>query len=425
MSLEKNFCSSPWIHMRITHDGNMLYCRWSDPFQGTTNIRDVDPVDFFQRHMAPVRQAMLQGQSVAGCSECAQMEQHGKISGRQRQLLKTGIRLEQFERTMLSSPWKTQWQQDYNTGVTNQLPQDWQIDLGNYCNSACVFCFPRDSSKLAAEWKRIGLIDQMPPSNWTDDPALVDKFVKVLTQTPHVQYLHFIGGETTITPAFKTILESLISAGLHKTATIGFTTNLTVWNQEIADLLCKFSSVNLGMSVEAFDPVNDYVRWPSTLSTVVTNRDKWVELARQQNWFMQLRITPTLLSIPRLVSVYQYAWQQNITVESCNFLQNPAHLRPSVLPPDVRNDCVKQLESWLAQFESSDTTIINSRHPGNARQHMLQDLQSYINYLKHEIDESFRLPDTVAFLKKLEASRKNNVLTYLPEYEQLFRSAGY
>jgi hypothetical protein len=249
--------------------------------------------------------------------------------------------------------------------------------------------------------------------------------VDVLLQSRHIQYLHFIGGETVITPAFKIILKALIAAGLHHSATIGFTTNLTVWDQETADLLCEFSGVNLGMSVEAFDPVNDYVRWPSQITQVIAIRDQWVKLGQQQNWLMQLRVTPTMLTISRLLSVYKYACEQNISVESCNFLQNPEYLRPSVLPLDVRQDCVDQLQAWAQNFATDETAIVNTRDPGHAQQQIMQDLQSYVNYLKNEPDESFRLPEAVTFLKTLEASRGNSVLDYLPEYEQLFRSAGY
>jgi hypothetical protein len=31
----------------------------------------------------------------------------------------------------------------------------------------------------------------------------------------------------------------------------------------------------------------------------------------------------------------------------------------------------------------------------------------------------------VKFLKILESNRNNSILTYLPQYEELFRSAGY
>lgn len=411
--------------MRITNDGSMVFCRWSDKFSGTVNIRDVDPKHFFQQSMSPIRQALLQGQLLSQCSECYQMERHGKISGRERQLLKTGVRLIEFEKTMASSLWRQQWLQDYNTGTTDQLPQDWQIDLGNYCNGACVFCSPKDSTKLATEWKRIGFIDQLPPKNWTDDPGLVGKFIDVLTQTPHIQYLHFIGGETVIIPAFKQILQCLVDAGLNRTATIGFTTNLAAWDQEVVDLLTQFVGVNLGMSVEAFDPINDYVRWPANLSTVVDIRDRWVEIGKKHNWLMQFRTTPTALSVSKLVSVYEYAWQQDIIVESCNFLQRPIHLRPAVLPTEYRKQCIDIMQQWIDSKPKNVNNIVNMRDPNNAKNYLVQDLQSYVNYFKQETDQSDQLPAMIDFIKTIERSRGNCVLDYLPEYEELFRSAGY
>ena len=54
-----------------------------------------------------------------------------------------------------------------------------------------------------------------------------------------------------------------------------------------------------------------------------------------------------------------------------------------------------------------------------------QDLTSYINYLEKEPDESHQIPALVDYLKLLESGRGNSILDYLPEYEELFRTAGY
>jgi len=409
--------------MRINNTGHYEYCRWADKSQRThaPHIQSVSPQEFFQQHMTPIRQQLLAGDQPTGCGECAVMEQHHKVSGRQKQLLKVGVRVEQFEKTLVSSPWA----ETLKSTQFTQLPQDWQIDLGNYCNSACVFCEPGSSSRLAIEWKQLGFIDQLPSPNWTDDPELVNKFIHTLEQSSHIQYLHFIGGETLITPAFKTILRALIQAGLNRTATIGFTTNLTVWDSQVINLLTQFQGVNLGMSVETFEIVNDYVRWPSKLPVVLENLDRWQELAAQQAWLLQLRTTPTLLTISSLLSVYDYAWTRKISVESCNFLTEPAFMRPSVLPPSYRSSVIYHMQSWLDQHPVSGNTVLNIRDPNVSQLQNHQDLQSYVNYLKNMPDESNRLPDLVIFLKRLEASRGNSILTYLPEYEELFKSAGY
>lgn len=409
--------------MRITNDGSMTYCRWADKkiSQPGGSIQDITPIEFFQQHMEPVRQALIDGQMPPGCNVCSRMEQHGKISGRQKQLLKTGVRLEHFEKTLVSSPW-------IDTFTDNkffQLPQDWQIDLGNYCNSACVFCSPQSSSRLASEWKKIGLIDQLPPDSWTSDPVLIEKFIDTLKQSKHIQYLHFIGGETLITPAFEQILKILIEQGINQTATIGFTTNLITWSPEVVKLLTQFKGVNLGMSIESFDPVNDYVRWPATGSRVQEILQRWLELANQHNWLLQFRTTPTALSVSGLLSVYEYAWAKNITVESCNFFENPVFMQPSVLPLEYRSNIIFKMKSWIAAHATAQESIVNIRDPNTAQQQIVQDLQSYVNYLESEPDRSDLLPELMKFLKQLEANRSNSILTYLPEYEQLFRTAGY
>jgi hypothetical protein len=412
--------------MRVNNVGDYEYCRWAgaDNRDSNINIKDCTPQQYFQQHMAPIRRAMLDGDTVLGCNECALMEQHGKISGRQKQLLKIGVRTEQFVKSLASSPWVAEFANNQN-GITQQLPQDWQIDLGNYCNSACVMCSPRSSSKIATEFLKLGIIDQLPKSSWCNDPVLVDRFIDTLKQSPHIQYLHFIGGETLITPAFNRILQVLVESGLGQSLTVGFTTNLTVWDQGVIELLTNFAGVHLGMSVECFHPVNDYVRWPSELSQVQLHAHRWLDLANKHNWLVQLRTTPTILTVSKLLSVYDFAWQHRVAVESCNFLNKPEHMRVSVLPLPYRTSIVKDMKQWLTQHPADGETVTNIRDPSVVHTQITQDIRSYINYIETAPDESDRLPDLVRYLKLLEGNRDNSILTYLPEYEELFRTAGY
>jgi sulfatase maturation enzyme AslB (radical SAM superfamily) len=391
------------------------------------NIQTVSPLTYFQKSMAELRTTMLDGGTPDMCNDCYTMERHSKTSGRQRQLLKVGIQQQYFEKSLASSTLKTSFDYSNNSqGHTNRSVSDWQIDLGNYCNGACVFCDPENSSRLATEFQKIGLIDQLPPAAWCDDPALVDRFVQALTASTNLQYLHFLGGETVITPGFRTILTALVEAGLAKNVTIGFTTNLTVWSDDIVELLKQFQQVNLGMSIETLTPVNDYVRYPSKQAQTRELLDRWITLGKQQDWLIQLRITPTCLTVHELHTVYDYAWQNNLSVESCNFLDEPKFFRIAVLPLEYRTKVIETLEQWIQAHQSTETQqIINTRDPNVARKQIVQDAQSYLNYLKSVADESNRLPDLVAYLKRLENNRGNSILTYLPQYEELFRSAGY
>jgi hypothetical protein len=123
--------------------------------------------------------------------------------------------------------------------------------------------------------------------------------------------------------------------------------------------------------------------------------------------------------------VYQYAWDHGIAIESCNFLDKPEVMRPSVMPMVDRLSIIDRMNDWITIRDNHDQTIVNTRDPSVAKQQIIQDLQSYVEYLKHEPDESFRLPELMTYLKRIEFGRKNSVLTYLPQYEKLFRTAGY
>jgi hypothetical protein len=149
-------------------------------------------------------------------------------------------------------------------------------------------------------------------------------------------------------------------------------------------------------------------------------------LAKDYNWLVQLRITPTWLSVSKLTTIYDYAWQHELSVESCNFLTDPAELRITVLPQEYLEEVADRISTWVAQHSvDSDATVVNTRNPSYARNQIVQDASSYISYLTTAPDESNRLPAAVKFIHRLEQSRNNTIVDYLPEYEQLLRSHGY
>ena len=432
MSFNESFCPSPWFHMRITNSGTYEYCRWMTKDNVSRadvghNIQQETTLQYFQNGMSPLRSELLTGGTPKGCNSCYVMEQSGKVSGRQKQLLKVGVIGKHFEKSLASSPLTSAFEySNTHAGHTRRTVLDWQIDLGNYCNSACVFCHPESSSRMAAEFQKLGLIEQVPPTAWCDDPDRLNSFIADLVNSPDLQYLHFIGGETLITPAFETILEALITAELADKITVGFTTNLTVWSNGIVELLKKFQQVNLGMSIETLTSTNDYVRWPSQFDRTRNLLDRWVKLGKSHNWLMQLRITPTCLTVHELDTVYDYAWNNKIAVESCNFLDRPTFMRIGVLPKNILQQAKARLTTWVDNHtvENADQ-IVNTRDENVVHAQIYQDAQSYLNYLDTVEDETQLFPELIDYLKRLESSRGNSILTYIPQYEHLFRSKGY
>ena len=424
------FCPSLWYHMRILPSGKMRFCRWgfSKDYM-KSDLTQENFLEYFQNEMSTVRTDMIQGKQIPACHDCQLMESYGKVSGRERQLLKVGIQRNNFDKTFRSSPFYSEFQKSAdNNGHTDLWPQDWQIDLGNQCNSNCIFCTPEYSSKLGAELKKLGLVNyKKPASNWSNNDAAVDQFVDMLAKSKKLAFLHFVGGEPMVIPGFKKILKKLVERGLNKTVSMGFTTNLTLWDESIIDLLSQYKEVNLGMSLECFDKINDYVRYPSKIHQVKDILEKFLLASKNKNWLKSLRITPTVFSVPHLVGVYEYAYSKNISVESCNFLDEPAHMRMSILPMNIRTKFADQIQQWIdsKNLPLGEATI-NYRDPNLVRKSILEDAQSYVDYIRNAPEETHRITDTVDYIKKLETLRGNTILDYVsPEYEKLLRSAGY
>lgn len=433
MAFKHTFCPSPWFHMMIEHDGSYRKCRWhmnntmlKDREKITPRIQDTSPIEFFQDNMSEFRKELLDGKEMGDCSQCYLQDQHGKTSGRQRQLLKSGVTLDQFDKSLASSPMANHFKHSLdNNGHTTLRPLDWQIDLGNYCNSNCVMCSPEFSSSLASEWKNLGLIQELPPKNWATDEKLIHNFLDGLVGIDQEIYLHLLGGETLITPGFKIFLQGLIDRDLHSKVTVGLTTNLTVWKEDVIDLLKNVKKVNLGMSIECLTPLNDYIRYPSRIEIVKENLEKWIRLANEMSWLKQIRITPSALSILHLDTVYEYAYERNITVESCNFLEEPSYFRLDILTEPLRDKVIDKLEKWISSKGSTNNEyVVNTRNPEFSKEQIIQDARSYVHYLKNQPYRN-DVDGLVSFLKLLESNRKNSILDYLPEYEEFLRTAGY
>jgi hypothetical protein len=129
--------------------------------------------------------------------------------------------------------------------------------------------------------------------------------------------------------------------------------------------------------------------------------------------------------VANVLTVYDYAWQNNLPVESCNFLENPAFMRPTVLSQPVRQSIADAMQAWYQQRPKTQSQIINTRDPSQTRAQLTQDLASYCDYLRTAPDESHRLPDLARHLARLDRNRGNSVLEYLPQYADLLRTAGY
>jgi len=387
--------------------------------------------------MRSLRSTLLSGEKSDVCTACYYEDSHNKVSGRQRQLLKSTVDINNFDKTLSASPhWKLFEYSHDNQGQTDYQPVDIQIDIGNVCNSACIMCNPIYSSRLAQDYKKLSLVepglfkitDQY--ENWTDNESLVDKFINELEQIPNLKYLHFLGGETLYLKSFYTICNRLIANGLSQRIIIGLTTNCTVYSEELEHIIKNFKQVHLGLSIETVTNLNDYIRWPSKIDQVQTNIDNFIKLKDETNLHLSLRITPTVLSIYHIDSIFRFMLDQRIMAESCNILQEPTVMRIELLPNDLRQEIIDKIDRVIDDYNlvESGEVIVNRRRDDLIDPVITSVIFEYRNFLAsydNPLDVELERHNLVKFIKGFESLRNNTILSYLPEYEEFLRSYDY
>jgi len=440
--LKDTFCSSPWFHIRINPAGFYIPCRWAPewlPEQQISkyNIADYSIAEYMNSDvLREFRLKKLNGVRDQLCDHCYQEDRFNKLSGRYKQLLKSAITVNNFTKTLSASPHWSWFEHSLNNGGhTNNMAVDLQIDLGNACNSSCIMCSPTYSSKLDADYKK--LIDFEPDifpvyptsKNWADDPELLDKFINELITIPNIKYIHFLGGETLYLKSFYKICHALISAGISKDVIIGTTTNATVYSQELVDIIKKFKQVHLGISIETVNSLNEYIRYPSKINTVLDNIKNFLSLRADSNLYVSLRITPSVYSVYKIDEIFEYMLLNSVTAESCNILNSPECLRIELLPDNLKQNIIDKILLVINRYDlQPGPQIINRRREDLTKQVITNIIFEYLDLLKKlptPTDIEKQRMDLVKFTKAFESLRNNHILDHLPEYEEFLRSYGY
>lgn len=434
---EKTFCSSPWFHLRVTYDGSYEFCRWAKNPEKSSSLQNQTVMQYYNSdQMKSIRTQLLDGVGPDYCSVCYYEESFGKINGRIKQLNKSAVDVGNFNLTLRSSPHFKNFEYSlHNCGLSDMTPVDLQIDLGNTCNSACIMCTPKASSRLEKEYHKLNNINSnlfvRPDSytSWSKDSDLVSRLSKELATIPNLRYIHFLGGETLYDEAFYTVCEHLIDSGVAKNIIVGTTTNGTIYNNRIQRFIENFKEFHLGISIESVTELNDYIRWPGKIHSILPNIDNFLKLRDiNPGLFISLRITPNVFSVYELDKLFVYMLENHVIAESCNILHDPLCLRMELVPEDIRNDVKQKLAAIIEQYSLTKENVVNVRRRDKIDQATADVIVDYYQFLCNyntpdDVENSRH--DLVNFVKAFESLRGNSILDYLPRYEKFLRHYGY
>ena len=234
------FCPAPWTSIYIDSTGSIDNCCISNNRLGNAVTNDILDIMSAEKNQL-VKQQMLDGVLPAGCSGCIRND--ATTTSLRHYLL--GINA--------SVPLSVY---NDNSFKLNYLDIRWT----NICNSACVYCAPAFSSKLAEELNILQVVDHQKITRIKE--FLVDKIKDIET-------VYLAGGEPMLTKENIWLLTNLYRE--NPDCKIVVNTNLSIINNEIFNLICKFKNVHFILSGEAIGEQYNYIRYGSDWGTFTKN----------------------------------------------------------------------------------------------------------------------------------------------------------
>ena len=368
MKTSKVYCPVPWTEVHINADGTYHTCgAQPNRVSGTEfglkhNVHSMSIKEWMQSQFQQQNRInKLNDCADDLCQMCYREEELDKSSKRKRELDKYPVIPIEFQ-----SP------QDAG------LPVSYHISLGNECNLSCRTCSPVFSSGVAAEQKRMNIWSGAIKLNWTEDSAAWDMVISTMSSTNNLQAVHIIGGEPLLNDRFERMVDALIAANLTDIY-LGFTTNGTVFNQKLLEKLNVFRHVDIGISIETADKLNDFTRTGSNTKETLRNIQLFLKHRKQEHVYVTIRTVPSALTVHSITGLFNWCIEHQVDVMS-NILSYPEHLRINNLPEPIKNRLLNQFSSW--EFSTRDTTGTNDRDPTYFKEHIDQEIRAIIKMLE-------------------------------------------
>jgi len=407
------FCVLPWLHLFANERGVIHPCCFSldtpvAAADGSTyRIDRPDEVAAAWRSefMRGMRRQMLAGERPKVCALCYETEDRGGTSYRQAENADFANLMPELAAA---------------TSPEGDAPQRYRyvdLRLGNECNLRCRMCSPQATKLLIDDFRALGKAHEswlaaMEQLDWFAQPALWD------TLEPHlgsIERLHFAGGEPLMIAQGFEILRRIVERGQAPRVLLTYNTNVTVLPKQVAQLWPHFRGVEIQASLDGYDAVNHYIRYPARWSVIDRHlRELERERERLNVTRVRFHVTVQAYNVLGLSDLFDYL------LERCTFadpyaetdlVNNWPELDIQILPADLKRLATDRLESFKER--------VRRRDPDDPRlAPFLGRIDSVLAHM-HAADRSRRIPEFRRTTAIYDERRGQRLADVVPELAPL------
>ena len=428
-SFSPTFCVYPWMEFIVGPTAHMKLCciaqgalKTESGESYTTENSSMEDV-WNSYGMREVRKKMLSGKKIKDCAHCYYQESLGRTSYRQT-----------FNREWLMGPFGEEIVRRIEIsratdGRVDSPPLYLDIRPGNLCNLKCRMCNPGNSSKIYQEQKELldekrekvsSLIetayfntDKKSFHNWHEDPKL---WKEIYSWLPGVKKLYFTGGEPTLIQRNWDLLDYVKRKKWSKNIYLHFNVNCTHIPDKLLSTFEDFQGVCLNLSIDGYGKVQEYIRNPSKWSVIEKNVRKVME---HKNERVTVYFSPVVQVYNILNLIELLRWVDDLQEEfksvirhALIFCTGPHFLDIAILPQNVRDQTLKQIQEYLDAYQGNDSFL-------------LECLESIQVILKTKFKNSKKnLRQLFQYTRILDEKRGESFQMALPELNQLLNEEG-
>ena len=427
--ISPTFCVYPWMEFIVGPTSHIKICCIAETAVEDENNRvynfEEDSIEEYWNSygLRQIRKKMLAGEKVKACGHCYYQESIGRTSYRQ------SFNKEWFEskhgKDILSRIKKSQ----KNGFRVEESPLYLDVRPGNLCNLKCRMCNPGNSSKIYQEQKEMlksdtkeftplvetGYFseDEKQFYNWYKNKKIWNSIYK---WAPKSDKFYFTGGEPTLIKENWDLINYLKQKGYSKNIHLVFNLNCTHVPDKLIDTFKHFSTVTLSLSVDGYNEVQEYMRYPSKWSNIEKNIIKLLNHRRSNTYFYFTLVVQiyNIFDFPNLLKWFDNLQMQYGNIGSSIIIcTTPKFLDIAVLPDNIKKSALSRIEKYEDSYTGKDDFL-------------LENLNAIKNVLKKEEGKNIE-QDLKKFYKYtilLDKKRGNSFERTFPELNQFFEEDG-
>ena len=333
-------CPLLWSHLEVRHTGNVHPCCVSTDYLGNANESTLSEI-YHSGAMDTLRNQLLSGVKVPGCSHCWRIEEQGLTSNRQWHVSKNE-------------------KEFYAKWYDNLAIRSLDLKPGNVCNFKCRTCNPTSSSLIADEYRQLQIKagHAIPISNRWDGYnqyawAELDRLL------PDIENLDFYGGEPFLLKELRSFLHGAVNNGHAGHIRVHVNTNGSIYPKDLIDTLLKFKEIDIAISIDNIEQRFELERG-GTWAEVESNVLKFKELANNSNINVCVMPTVNIQNVYYLGELIDWANQNGIRYV-LNFLDEPKYFNINFMTPTAKQLIAdKYSQSPITELRNIAEQVANS-----------------------------------------------------------------